>query len=62
MQAFVHRAGRPYGIPRRFHQGIAVVESLVVGLLSLNEVRPVDDGVSPVEDPRLSLPRVGARQ
>jgi hypothetical protein len=41
---------------------IAIVEFVVLALLWLNEVRPVDDGVAPVEDRPLSLPRIGARR
>jgi len=47
---------------RRSQGGIAVVEFVVLGLQWLTEVRPVDDGVAPVEDHPLSLPRIGARR
>jgi len=47
---------------RRSQGGVAVVESLMLGLQWLTEVGLVDDGVAPVEDHPLSLPRIGARR
>ena len=44
-----------------FPPGIAVVESLVLDMLWLNEARPVD-AVAPVEDRPLSLPPIGGRR
>jgi hypothetical protein len=47
---------------RRFHRVVADAESLVLVVLWPDEVRPVDDGMTPVNDRPQSLPRIGARK